>query len=108
MAPRSRKCSRTTSASGATAAAVLNLLLGIRRSAAAQGYQLEKISIDVVEVNYEPAMIARVDGRVDSVYVFSIEGDVITGIRVVRNPDKLVYLARQLNTQPFGPASRVH
>ena len=88
--------------------AVLNLLLGIRRSAAAQGYQLEKISIDVVEVNYEPAMIARVDGRVDSVYVFSIEGDVITGIRVVRNPDKLVYLARQLNTQPFGPASRVH
>jgi RNA polymerase sigma-70 factor (ECF subfamily) len=88
--------------------AVLNLLLGIRRTAAAQGYQLEKISIDVVEVNYEPAMIARVDGRVDSVYVFSIEGDVITGIRVVRNPDKLVYLARQLNTQPFGPASRVH
>jgi nucleoside-diphosphate-sugar epimerase len=38
----------------------------------------------------------------------SIEGGVITGIRVVRNPDKLVYLARQLNTQPFGPASHVH
>jgi RNA polymerase sigma-70 factor (TIGR02957 family) len=88
--------------------AVVHLLLGIRRSAAAQGYHLDNLSIDIVEVNYEPAMIARVDGRVDSVYVFSIEGDVITGIRVVRNPDKLVYLARQLNTQPFGPASRVH
>jgi RNA polymerase sigma-70 factor, ECF subfamily len=87
---------------------VVNLLLGIRRSAAAQGYELEKIAIEVVEVNYEPAMLVRVDGRIDSVYVCSIEGDVITGIRVVRNPDKLVYLARQLNTQPFGPASHVH
>jgi hypothetical protein len=38
----------------------------------------------------------RIDGHVDSVYVCSIEDDVITGIRVVRNPDKLVYLARQL------------
>ena len=88
--------------------AVVHLLLGIRRSAAAQGYRLDKLSIDVVEVNYEPAMLVRVDGRVDSVYVCSIEGDVITAIRVVRNPDKLVYLARQLNTQPFGPASHVH
>jgi RNA polymerase sigma-70 factor (ECF subfamily) len=88
--------------------AVVNLLLGIRRSAAAQGYRLENLSIDIVEVNYEPAMLVRIDGRVDSVYVCSIEDDVITGIRVVRNPDKLVYLARQLNTQPFGPASRVH
>jgi len=88
--------------------AVVNLLLGIRRSAAAQGYRLENLSLDIVEVNYEPAMLVRIDGRVDSVYVCSIEDDVITGIRVVRNPDKLVYLARQLNTQPFGPATRVH
>jgi RNA polymerase sigma-70 factor (ECF subfamily) len=88
--------------------AVVNLLLGIRRAAVAQGYRMDNLAIDVVEVNYEPAMLVRVDGRVDSVYVCSIEGDVITGIRVVRNPDKLVYLARQLHTQPFGPASRVH
>jgi hypothetical protein len=77
--------------------AVVNLLLGIRRTAAAAGYPLEKISAEVVEVNYEPAMLVRIDGRVDSVYVCSIEDDVITGIRVVRNPDKLVYLARQLS-----------
>ncbi|HEY7186100.1 MAG TPA: RNA polymerase sigma-70 factor [Vicinamibacterales bacterium] len=77
--------------------AVVNLLLGIRRTAAAAGYPLEKISAEVVEVNYEPAMLVRVDGRVDSVYVCSIDDDVITGIRMVRNPDKLVYLAKQLS-----------
>jgi len=77
--------------------AVVNLLVGIRRTAAAAGYPLERISAEVVEVNYEPAMLVRIDGRVDSVYVCSIEDDVITGIRVVRNPDKLVYLAKQLS-----------
>ena len=77
--------------------AVVHLLLGIRRSAAAQGYRLETLAIDVIEVNYEPAMLVRVDDRIDSVYVCSIEDDAITGIRVVRNPDKLVYLARQLH-----------
>jgi RNA polymerase sigma-70 factor (TIGR02957 family) len=76
--------------------AVVNLLLGIRRTAAAAGYPLERLSVEVVEVNYEPAMLVRFDGHIDSVYVCSIEDDVITGIRVVRNPDKLVYLARQL------------
>lgn len=75
--------------------AVVHLLLGIRRSAAAQ-ISPQRISIDIVEVNYEPAMLVRVDGRIDSVYVCSIANDSITGIRVVRNPDKLVYLARQL------------
>jgi len=77
--------------------AVVNLLLGIRRTAAAAGYPLEKISAEVIEVNYEPAMLVRFEGHIDSVYVCSIEDDVITGIRMVRNPDKLVYLARQLS-----------
>jgi len=76
--------------------AVVSLLLGIRRTAAAAGYPLEKITVDVVEVNYEPAMLVRIDGHVDSVYVCSIEDDVITGIRVVRNPDKLARIDRRL------------
>lgn len=76
--------------------AVVHLLLGIRRSAAAQ-ISPQKISTDIIEVNYEPAMLVRVDGRIDSVYVCSIANDSITGIRVVRNPEKLIYLTRQLN-----------
>jgi RNA polymerase sigma-70 factor (TIGR02957 family) len=82
--------------------AVVHLLLGIRRTAAANGLPLEKIRVDVIEVNYDPAMLVRVDDRVDSVYVCSVEDDSIVAIRVVRNPEKLVYLARQLSSVGDG------
>ena len=86
--------------------AVVDLLLGIRRTAlASAGKALQSISVEMVEVNYEPAMLVRVDGRLDSVYVCSIAGDAIAGIRVVRNPDKLVYIRRQLAALEQGPAS---
>jgi hypothetical protein len=66
--------------------------------------------VELVEVNYDPAMLVHKDGRIDSVFVCSIEGDAITGIRVVRNPDKLVYLARQLSAtaESFGSSIRTH
>jgi RNA polymerase sigma-70 factor (ECF subfamily) len=54
--------------------------------------------MDLVEVNYEPAMVVRLAGLIDSVYTFSIVEGAITGIRVVRNPDKLAYIARQMGT----------
>jgi RNA polymerase sigma-70 factor (ECF subfamily) len=76
---------------------VVHLLLGIRSWAQAHGYARDWSKVELVEVNYDPAMLVRKDGRPDSVFVCSIEGDTITGIRVVRNPDKLVYLARQLS-----------
>jgi RNA polymerase sigma-70 factor (ECF subfamily) len=76
---------------------VVNLLLGIRRTAPSAGIALEDVSIEVVEVNNEPAMVARVGGQLDSIYVCSIEGGEIAGIRVVRNPDKLAYISRQLS-----------
>jgi RNA polymerase sigma-70 factor (TIGR02957 family) len=75
---------------------VLNLLLGIRRAAQAMGIAVEKISVDLTEANYEPAMVVRVDGMIDSVYVCSVVNEAIAGIRVVRNPDKLIYIAGQL------------
>ena len=89
---------------------VVHLLLGIRRWAYAHGYARDWIQVELVEVNYDPAMLVRKDGRIDSVFVYSIEGDAITGIRVVRNPDKLVYLARQLSSTPdsFGSSVRTH
>jgi hypothetical protein len=34
---------------------------------------------------------------VDSVYALTVEDDAITAIRVVRNPDKLTYIQRQLS-----------
>jgi RNA polymerase sigma-70 factor (ECF subfamily) len=76
--------------------AVANLLAGIQRTAPAAGIPLERVSFDIVDVNYEPAVLIRVDGRLDSVYACEVGRGRITGIRVVRNPDKLAYIARQL------------
>jgi hypothetical protein len=46
--------------------------------------------------NAEPALVIRVDGRLESVFVFSIDGDSVSGIRVVRNPDKLGHIDQRL------------
>jgi RNA polymerase sigma-70 factor (ECF subfamily) len=76
--------------------AVVNLLVGIRRTAPAAGIPLDRVSLDVVDVNNGPAVLVRVDGRLDSVYACEVGRGRITGIRVVRNPDKLAYIAHQL------------
>jgi len=75
---------------------VVNLLLGIRRTAPAAGVQLEAVTIDIAEVNGELALVLRVAGRLDGIYVTTVEDGEITAIRVVRNPDKLTYIDRQL------------
>ena len=79
--------------------AVAHLLVGFRRSAPSAGVNLADVSLDVAEVNGEPAMLMRVAGHLDSVYTFSFEDEGIAAIRVVRNPDKLQFLERQLTTQ---------
>jgi RNA polymerase sigma-70 factor (ECF subfamily) len=76
--------------------AVVKLLAGIRRTAPATGIPLDRVSLEVTDVNNEPAVLIRVDGRLDSVYACEFGQDRIAGIRVVRNPAKLAYIARQL------------
>jgi RNA polymerase sigma-70 factor (ECF subfamily) len=79
--------------------AVANMLAGFRRSASAGGVDLTTVSLHVADVNGEPAMLMRIAGRLDSVYTFTIDDDDrIATVRVVRNPDKLRYLDRQLAT----------
>ena len=73
---------------------VLNFLLGLHRTAEATG--VRDVSLRIEDVNFEPAIIMRVGGLLESFFVISIEGDTITGLRVVRNPDKLVHIDRQL------------
>jgi RNA polymerase sigma-70 factor, ECF subfamily len=75
---------------------VVKLLVGFRRTAPAIGVPLESVTMDVVEVNGEPAMVLRVAGRLDGVYVMTVEDGAIAAIRVVRNPDKLTYIEGQL------------
>jgi RNA polymerase sigma-70 factor (ECF subfamily) len=74
---------------------VLNFLVGLHRVAVTTGLG-RRAEMTTAEVNGEPAMVLRVDGRLDGLYVMSVDGDEIAAIRVVRNPDKLAYVDRQL------------
>jgi RNA polymerase sigma-70 factor (ECF subfamily) len=74
---------------------VLKLLLGIGRGAAAQGL-LPLVRVELLDVNLEPAVLVRVADRIDSVYSLQIENDRIAALRVIRNPDKLGFIERQL------------
>jgi RNA polymerase sigma-70 factor (ECF subfamily) len=75
---------------------VAHMLAGFRRTAPSLGVDLATVWIDIVDVNGEPAMLMRLAGRLDSVYAFTTADDTITAIHVVRNPDKLQFLERQL------------
>ena len=84
---------------------VVNLLLGIRRTAAAAGVDLDTVALELRDVNHEPAMLVRVAGRLDSVYGFTMTDAGIAAIRVVRNPDKLAFIDSQLSAGG-GPSDR--
>ncbi len=75
---------------------VVNVLIGIRRTAPSAGVQLDAVSLDIVDVNGEPALLLRVAERLDSVYALTMADDAIGAIHIVRNPDKLRFLERQL------------
>ena len=76
---------------------VLKFLLGLHRTAHATGLAAN-LTGQVTEVNAEPALIVRLGGHLDGVFVLSITDGAISGIRVVRNPDKLAFLDRQLSS----------
>jgi RNA polymerase sigma-70 factor (ECF subfamily) len=76
---------------------VVNFLAGVHRSARATGLAAQA-SLAPVEVNGEPAVVVRVAGRLDSVYVLSMIDNAIAAISVIRNPDKLTYIERQLSS----------
>ena len=78
---------------------VINLLVGIRRSARSYGIELSAVTLDVVDVNAEPAVAVRIEGRLDSIYTCSFDEGRITALRIVRNPDKLQFIGRQLDHQ---------
>jgi len=76
---------------------VLNFLVGLHRVGENRGL-LHEVSLTIEDINSEPALVLRVGGRMESIFVLSIDDDAISAIRVVRNPDKLARIGRQLNT----------
>jgi RNA polymerase sigma-70 factor (ECF subfamily) len=77
---------------------VLTFLLGLQRTAETTGL-IRDASLAIEEVNSEPALVLRVRQRLESVFVLTIEDETIAAIRVVRNPDKLTHIERQLETR---------
>ncbi len=65
---------------------VVRLLVGFRRTAPAIGIPLESVTLELAEVNGEQAVLMLVAGRLDGVYVMTVEDGAIAAIRVVRNP----------------------
>ena len=74
---------------------VTNLLVGLYRTAQIAGV-VRDVLLSIEDVNSEPALVVRIGTRLESLFVFETDGDTITGIRVVRNPDKLAPIDRQL------------
>jgi RNA polymerase sigma-70 factor (ECF subfamily) len=76
---------------------VVNFLVGLHRIAETDGL-IREVSLGIADVNSEPALVVRTSGRLESIFVFSIDRDEISAIRVVRNPDKLAWIDRKLTT----------
>ena len=77
---------------------VVTLLLGIRRTASTSGIALDSVTFDVVGVNGEPAIVMRVSGVIQAIYAPTVDDGAIRALRIVRNPDKLAYIRRQLDS----------
>jgi RNA polymerase sigma-70 factor, ECF subfamily len=76
---------------------VRNFLVGLHRIGENTGL-IRDASLTIEDINSEPALVLRVGARMESIFVLSIDNDAIAEIRVVRNPDKLMRIGRQLNT----------
>jgi RNA polymerase sigma-70 factor (ECF subfamily) len=74
---------------------VMNLLVGLHRTAIAH-HAYADASFALHEVNGEPALLISAAGRLETVFVLTVADERISALRVVRNPDKLQYLGRQL------------
>ncbi len=55
----------------------------------------DAMSAEIVHVNGSPALILRLDGKLDSVLFLRVEGGLITAMYTVRNPDKLSRLTSE-------------
>ena len=57
------------------------------------------VRMELVEINGEPGLLRFVDGQLESVQTFEIEGERIVRIRAQRNPDKLARIARHFSSK---------
>jgi RNA polymerase sigma-70 factor (TIGR02957 family) len=93
---------------GGVKQALLQPITGARRVARVLGLGLPRIvgevSVEPVQINGGPALILRIDGEIDSVVAARIDDGRITGLYIVRNPEKLsrVQQETRLTTSSSG------
>ncbi|MFI5690933.1 RNA polymerase sigma-70 factor [Kribbella sp. NPDC051586] len=63
-------------------------------AAAVEG--LAEATLDLTEINGQPALILRFNGEIDTVTALRIDQGQITGLYAVRNPSKLSHLTKQI------------
>jgi RNA polymerase sigma-70 factor, ECF subfamily len=99
-----------TADGGGKVAAITRPLLGVEtvmkmlRSISRTAQQLERenpgsTQATIASVNGEPAMLAWIGDRLETVFMFHFDGDKIGSIWAIRNPDKLAYLLNQLSNR---------
>jgi RNA polymerase sigma-70 factor (TIGR02957 family) len=55
----------------------------------------DEVSVEPVQVNGRPALIIRLSGEIESLVAMQIDDGLITGLYVVRNPEKLSRVERE-------------
>ena len=93
---------------GGVKQALLQPIKGANRVARMLGRGLPRlvgqVSVEPVQANGGPALIIRIDGEIDSVVAARIDDGRITGLYIVRNPEKLSHVQRKtrLTTSSSG------
>lgn len=84
---------------GGVKQALVRPVVGAGRVARTLGFGIRKIfggmSTEQAQVNGWPALIVRLDGELDSVVTARIDDGLVTGLYVVRNPEKLSHVQQE-------------
>jgi RNA polymerase sigma-70 factor (TIGR02957 family) len=84
---------------GGVKQALLRPVVGAKRVARLLAVGIPKIvgemSVEQVQINGSPALIVRLDGEIDNVVAVRIDDGLITGLYIVRNPQKLSHMQRE-------------
>jgi RNA polymerase sigma-70 factor (TIGR02957 family) len=84
---------------GGVKQALLRPIVGAKRVARLLAVGIPRIvgeiSVESVQINGCPALIVRLDGEIDNVVAVRIDDSLITGLYIVRNPQKLSHIQRE-------------
>ncbi|MFD9501296.1 RNA polymerase sigma-70 factor [Streptomyces sp. NPDC060035] len=80
---------------GGVVQAALAPVVGADQVARVLGRIAAAVSLQLTQVNGDPALIVRLGGEIDTVMAMRIDDGLVTGLYAVRNPEKLSRLERE-------------